>query len=522
MKKIFKISSLILAFTALTACDDYVEVEPIGPVSNNYFNSPEEYDSALIGAYDMLQTTFWNVLTATIASDDIVAGGDASNYDQPTLQDVDQMVHTASSNVQLRDIWQLMYAGMNRANYVLEFKDKIDFDGKESIIAQAYFLRAYYTFELAKWYGNIPLLTETRGDTRRIVDKRVLFGDQYVVDRSEDIAAVYSLIEEDLKEAIPNLPVTQDMVYKATKGAAQALLGKVYLYHGSFDATKFALAAEQLDAVINSGQYSLAQGAEFQKIWDVEGENGPGSVFEVQYTSVEGAGWGCIICSEGNYIPKFTAPRSPYNGDTYIAGWGFVLPTPMLVDAFKEGDARKELSILDMAGENYTESRGNTGYFNKKYLGTKENDANRTGSDPLNYTNNYRAIRYADVLLMSAEAHAQSGGAKGADYLNEVRARAFGDNSQDYTAAEGDLLEAIYNERRVELSGEGHRFFDLVRTNKAKAAFDAFNEWVATQDEEIGHMPVQYKENKNEIFPIPLVELELANAVDKWKQNPGY
>jgi hypothetical protein len=227
--------------------------------------------------------------------------------------------------------------------------------------------------------------------------------------------------------------------YVITEHAAQALLGKVFLYHGTFDAEKFGDAATQFNKVIESNNYTLVP--EYKNIFTNENENNEESIFEVQYTSVEGAGWGCIICSEGNYIPKFTAPRSPYNGDTYIAGWGFVLPTPMLVDAFKDGDARKELSILDMAGENYTESRGNTGYFNKKYLGTKENDANRTGSDPLNYTNNYRAIRYADVLLMSAEAHAQSGGAKGADYLNEVRARAFGDNSQDYTAAEGDLLD---------------------------------------------------------------------------------
>ena len=185
MKNIFKITSLFIAFAALTtACDDYVEVEPIGPVSDNYFNSQEEYESALIGAYDMLQTTFWNVLTGMIASDDIVAGGDSSNYDQPTLQDIDQMVHTQSSNNQIRDIWNLMYAGMNRANYILEFQNKLDFDGKENIIAQAYFLRAYYAFELAKWYGNIPLLTETRGETTRIANKRVLFGDQYVINRA--------------------------------------------------------------------------------------------------------------------------------------------------------------------------------------------------------------------------------------------------------------------------------------------------------------------------------------------------
>jgi hypothetical protein len=123
---------------------------------------------------------------------------------------------------------------------------------------------------------------------------------------------------------------------------------------------------------------------------------------------------------------------------------------------------------------------------------------------------------------MSAEAHAQSGGAKAADYLNEVRERAFGNSSKDYTAGEGALLDAIYKERRIELSGEGHRFFDLVRTNKAKSAFDTFNAWVATQDEEIGHMPVDFTEEKNELFPIPLVELELANAVERWGQNEGY
>ena len=159
MKKIFKITSLFIAFTAAVACDDFTDVAPIGPVSNDYFNTQEEYENALIGAYDMLQATFWNVLTATIASDDIVAGGDAGNYDQPTLQDVDQMIHNQSSNVQLRDVWQLMYAGMNRANFILEFKNKTAFEGKDEIIAQAYFLRAYYAFELAKWYGDIPLLT---------------------------------------------------------------------------------------------------------------------------------------------------------------------------------------------------------------------------------------------------------------------------------------------------------------------------------------------------------------------------
>jgi len=523
MKNLLRIASLFSILSISIACEDYIDVEPIGPVSNNYFNKAEDYEKALIGAYDMLQTTFWSVLTASIASDDIIAGGDAANYDQPTLQDVDQMIHTEETYVQLREIWQLMYAGMNRANFVLEYKDKIDFEGKEEIIAQAYFLRAYYAFELAKFYGDIPLLTEDRSGLKRIANRRVLYGDQNSVNRVGSIAEVYSLIEEDLKEAIPNLPVTQDLPYEVSKGAAQALLGKVYLYHATYDSDKFQLAAEALEEVINSGAYSLAEGTDFQNLWEEVGENGSGSVFEVQYTSVEGAGWGCIICSEGNYNPKFNAPRSPYNGTKYIAGWGFSIPTPMLYESFEEGDMRRDLSILDLRSETgYSESRANTGFFNKKYIATKENDASRNGSDPLNYTNNYRAIRYADVLLMAAEANAQIGDAKAEDYLNEVRARAFGDDSHNYKAEEGELIQAIYDERRVELSGEGHRFFDLVRTGKAKAAFDVFNTWVNTQAPEIGHEPINFIEDKNEIFPIPLVELELANAKERWGQNPGY
>ena len=105
---------------------------------------------------------------------------------------------------------------------------------------------------------------------------------------------------------------------------------------------------------------------------------------------------------------------------------------------------------------------------------------------------------------MAAEAEAQSGGSNAEDYLNQVRERAYGDKSHDYKSSEGALLDVIYQERRKELAGEGHRFFDLVRTKKAAAAIDGFTA------------------NKNEIFPIPLIELELALAQDRWKQNPGY
>lgn len=502
-----RIVLIILAFTTfqfIGCSDDFVEVEPAGSNADNFFNSQADYESALIGAYDILQATFWNVLVDIIASDDYAAGGDSFNYDQPTLQNINLMIQTPSDENQLRDIWGLMYAGLNRANYVLEFKDKTDFPGREQLIAEAYFLRAYFTFELVKHFGNIPLKTEDRGGVLRIADQRVIAEDEFAMTRVESIAVAYQLIEEDLKEAIQNLPVTHDLPYRATKGAAQALLGKVYLYHGTYDQSKFADAAAALNQVITSNQYVLTTGGDYTVLFDGAGENGSEAVFEIQYTGVEGASWSCITCSQGTYFPKFCGPRSPFDNPDYDAGWGFCLPSQELYDLFEDGDARRDVTFFDLrdAQDTYSQGRDDTGLFNRKYM-PRKGDRNLS-SDPLNYPQNYRAIRYADVLLMAAEAEAQSGGSNAENYLNQVRARAYGDNSHDYSGSEGDLLEAIYNERRKELAGEGHRFFDLVRTNRAATTIEGF------------------QVNKNEVFPIPLIELELANAMERWGQNTGY
>ena len=503
MKKLINIF-LCLTLITIISCDSFVEVEPDGTNADNSFNSEKEYQDALVGAYDLLQATFWNTLTSLVASDDYAAGGDSFNLDQPTLQFIDKMTVSPADENQLRDIWGLMYAGLNRANYVLENKDKTDFAGKEEVIAEAYFLRAYYTFELVKFFGNVPLKTEDRGGVLRIEDARILSEDEFTMERIADIPTAYGLIAEDLKEAIPNLPATQARPYEATKGAAQALLGKVYLYHGTYDASKFGEAATTLKQVISTDQYSLTTGDDYTNMFEIEGENGSEAVFEIQYSSAMAASWTNINGSNGTYFPKFNGPRSPYNDDVFDAGWGFCLPSVELYDLFDDTDVRRDVTFYDLREEQdrYSQGRDDTGLFNRKYMPRLE--PKRAGSDPLNYDNNYRAIRYADVLLMAAEAEAQSGGTNAEDYLNQVRARAYGDNSKDYTASEGALLDAIYTERRKELAGEGHRFFDLVRTKKAAGAIDGFTE------------------NKNEIFPIPLIELKLALAEERWGQNPGY
>ncbi|WP_299366267.1 RagB/SusD family nutrient uptake outer membrane protein [Winogradskyella sp.] len=524
MKKILKLKYVwVLFLFATSSCDDFVEVDPIPVTSDDFFNTPEEYEDALIGSYDLLQATFWNVLTSVVASDDFIAGGDAASIDQPTLQNVNLMNHTPADNNQLRDIWTLMYAGLNRTNFLLQNENKLDFEGRDEIIAQGYFLRAYYTFELAKFYGNVPLKVENRDGVDRIVNQPVIPGEQFTMGRTASIAAIYGLIEEDLKEAIPNLPLTQDLPYEITKGAAQALLGKVYLYHGTFDQTKFSDAASVLNEVINSGQYSLVTGEDYTNLFTIDGENGPESVFEIQYTNVEGAGWECITCSEGTYFVQFNGPRSPYNDPVYASGWGFNLPTPQFYEIFDEDESmRRDITILDLRelaaledNSVYSPANEDTGFYNHKYVPRKADLGESVAQ--LTHPQNYRSIRYADVLLMAAEAEAESGGSNATDYLNQVRARAYGDNSHDYNASEGSLLDAIYLERRKELAGEGHRFFDLVRSGRAQ---DAFNTYNTTKPE--GFTTVNFETNKNELFPIPLIELELAQAIDRWGQNPGY
>ncbi|TRO67520.1 RagB/SusD family nutrient uptake outer membrane protein [Christiangramia sabulilitoris] len=481
---------LAFAFLALVGCsDDFVDVPSEDENSEDYFNTPEEYDLALVGAYDLLQATYLNVMLGEIASDNTLAGGESAT-DVPGIQEIDDMVHTPV-NAQLRDIWSWMFAGVNRANYVLEFQDNIDFAGKNEIIAQARFLRAYYYFELVKWFGDVPLA----------IDSRIQFGDQFDIPRAPK-SEVYALIEQDLMFAAANLPATQAEKGRITSGAAQALLGKAYLYQN-----KFGEAASAFEPVIN-GPYSLVEDYEF--IFEPEGENNAESIFEVQYTDKEGAGFGCLQCSEGNVAVGFNGVRNisypPNFEGGFDSGFSFNVPVQEVVDLFTEDDIRKDVAILDIeahaaeTGATYATGFEHTGYFNRKYI-ARRGDLN-TGDANLTNPNNYRAIRLADVLLMAAEANFKKSAAdedKARAYLNLVRERA---ELDPVTLSGNALLEQIYEDRRLELVGEGHRFFDLVRTGRAAAAIDGF------------------QTGKHELFPIPAIEIELAG--NNWQQNPGY
>lgn len=490
MKKYIIKSSVIVALSLLitTSCsDEFVDVDPVYSLdSENYFNSESDYNNALIGAYDMLHSSYINVLMGEIASDNTLSGGEAAT-DTPGIQQVDEMTHTAV-NANLKNLWDWMFAGVQRCNYILEFKDKTDFANKNQVIAETRFLRAYYHFELVKWFGGIPL----KGD------KRFSLNDEKTIPRSS-VDDVYASIESDLNFAIQYLNPSAAQTGRATKGAAQALLGKAYLYQN-----KFTAAATVLDQLIATNTYSLV--ANYNAIFEHSGENGPESVFEIQYTDAQGADFGCLQCSEGNVAVGFNGIRN-YAGPFFDGGYSFNVPTQEAYNSFEVGDNRKNVAILDIeawaTANNATFGTGykHTGFYNRKYLARK-GDTN-IGDQNLTNPNNYRSIRYADVLLMAAEAHNRSGNdTKAKDYLNRVRRRAFGDNNHDITATGTALTDFIWNERRVELMGEGHRFFDLVRTGKAAEKITGFTP------------------NKNELFPIPFEEIQFSNG--NWQQNPGY
>ncbi|NLP57098.1 RagB/SusD family nutrient uptake outer membrane protein [Lutibacter sp. B1] len=488
------IVTVLLAIT-ISCTDDFVE-RPVeySIDSENYFNSKEEYESALIGAYDLLQSTAINVLMSEIASDNSLCGGN-SPTDVPAYQQIDDMIHTPVNDM-LKKSWDFMFAGVQRCNYILEFKDKTDFEGKDQIIAETRFLRAYYHFELVKWFGGIPMKENARFTP----------GDETSIPRSS-VSEVYASIYEDLNYASEHLSATPSQEGRATKGAALALLGKAYLYEASYtdQSEKYKLAASALQKVINSGDYMLV--SDFGEIWEMDGENGPESVFEVQYTDVEGASYGQEQYFEGNVMVGYSGPYG-YEGPLFTSGNNFNLPVQEVVDAFEEGDLRKDVTILDMiswmaeTGATYTIQHENTFYFNRKYIPRKRSE-NAALDLKLTNPNNYRAIRYSDVLLMAAEAYSKSGNdGKATEYLNQVRDRAFGDQNHRITYSGSNLYNAILAERRVEFAGEGLRFFDLVRTGRAVQEIDGF------------------MANKNELFPIPLEEIQFSNG--NWSQNPGY
>lgn len=509
MKKYFKVSVCIGLLIFSVSCKKYLDKTPENAfqiTALDYLKTASDYQTMEVSVYTPLQWLNQLVPIGDIASDNAVAGGESAS-DVLDLQQIDDYTLTPVNGT-LSNIWQYAYEGINRANYLTQYKtanpsgQTIDFAGKDAMYGEVYFLRAFYYFTLVKMYGDVPLFT----------DKRLDISATGTIKRSPK-ASVYLAIENDLNAAIGVLPLTQTQAGRPTKYAAQALLGKVYLYQQKYDS-----AATVLQSVISANAFSLVNN--FASIFLKSGENGPESVFEIQYSS-DGANSYAGAPPEqgpGNYQVQQCGVRNLVATSSlmpYASGYSTNLPTQDLANAYSAADQREAATCLDIAAYaaanptwNITYQVApykNTGLYSQKYQPYIGQDATSGGAFQLNYPNNYRTIRYADVLLMAAEALNKSASANDAmaqTYLNQVRRRAFqvSDASHDVTSTGSALYAAILNERRLELAMEGERFFDLVRTGQAASVITGFT---------VG---------KNELFPIPQQEITVSGLT----QNPGY
>ena len=493
MKNFNYILSMAIIILVASSCKKFVDYKPSEDyqiTADDYLKSQDDYQKMVIGTYSPLQWIWANTVIGDVASDNAVSGGENAT-DQLGFQQIDDY-QIVANNSYLTEAWKSCYEGINRANYLEENKAKLDFTGKDALYGEVYFLRAFYYFELVKMFGDVPLF----------VDKRLSVSDSKNYQRTPK-AAVYTQIEKDLADAIAVLPITNIQKGRVTKYAAQALLGKVLLYQ-----EKFTEAAAMLENVVN-GPFSLVPN--FGDIFLQAGENGTESVFEIQYSNASPFyDWSNPGRGQGNLAVQVCGIRNLTGNSPYGQGWSTNLPTANLAAAFAAGDKRKGVTVLDIeAYKTANPSFGitylvapykNTGLYNQKYLPRK---GETSGQVELNYLNNFRTIRYADVLLMAAEANNRASAtndSKAQTYLNKVRQRAFGDMLHDISATGAALKQAIWDERRVELAMEGDRFFDLVRTGQAASKITGFV---------VG---------KNELFPIPQQEIDISGLT----QNNGY
>lgn len=493
----------ILLFTASLlsgACSkSFLEVKPTGTnLEANYYRNQTEAFNGLIAVYDVVGWQGGGFVTKTATmdagSDDHFAGGGGPN-DITDFQVFSNYTLNPATGPQ-GELWKAGFSGIFRANVLLEKLPDVPMDEnlKKRYVAECKFLRAFFYFDLVRLFKNVPLFT-TPVSTK----------DMYNVTQAspED---VYKQIEQDLKDAaaetnLPDQVTVSTEGGRATKGAVHALLGKVYLFEKNW-----AAAATELQEVNGTpGQMNAKYGyqllSNFADLWQASAvlKFNSESIFEVAHSSMSGGGWSCIACTEGNVLNIISGPRSYTltTGSTapgFEAGYGFLIVTQDLATTMK-GDPRFNATIIDMdslvtaGAATYGASYNNTGFFLRKYVGYKAWESTGPGDIPLNFPQNLYEIRLADTYLMEAEALANSGdnglaGSRAYALLNAVRARV-GLTPLPAT------LDNIYKERRLELAGEGHRWFDLVRWGKAADILG----------------PRGFVAGKNEILPVPLLEL---------------
>jgi len=537
MKNLFLI---ILGLFVFASCsEDFLDTQKIGEQTVETFY---QTDAQAIMAANACYAPLWHYRYVSssfalnnIATDDAVKGSEPGDMD--AITDLENFMILPSNTI-INWKYPRIFEGVNKCNQVI-----YNLEGKEypeltpeiqaRVIAEAKFLRAFYYFDGVRTWGGLP-----------IIEKPLQLNEMNLTRNT--IAEVYDFIEADLKAAEAVLPEKSEYAAedlgRATKGAAQALLVKVCVYQASegyegkdfYDASKWAEAKVWAEKLFASGEYSLYEGF-YGDIFDEIGENGPESIFEIQFTETESNG--DTYNNNGNFTTVFTMPRGPW-------GWGLMQPTYDLYAEFEQGDPRRDASITNSlayiaeeiaygAPATTTVSDDRTGLHNlKNYLKPNERPIVNYKNSPVNE----RVIRLSDVYLMYAEACYHTGDEANARlYVNKVRERARGGNNAvlpDVTASGEALLEAIYHERRVELCLENHRFFDLIRWGRLEKEVktdgylvgtiitEVNGEYVIESDGNAPFKATQLNMNTHWLMPIPQSEIDFTGGVIT--QNPGY
>lgn len=497
---------LLAIFYAFSGCSkNFLDRDPQGQYTQDDYPYPGgsgPYDTYLFGAYSELRS--FNVhsqsfiCAVSIRSDDADKGSTPADGGANALG-MDNFPVTPDNGF-TNTLWLGYYSLINKSNIALDqIKNNAAIEAtpevKTQSEAEARFLRGYGYFTLVRLFGRVPLIDSIFSDPAA----------QSNVPQSE-ATAIYSFIENDLQFAAANLPPNWDpkFVGRATAGAANGLLAKVYLTE-----KKWSQSMATADLVINSGQYDLS--TPYTKIFGEDGENSRESVFEVQATASA-----AIPTANGVQYAQVQGVRG---GGDWNLGWGWNTPGTALVAAYEPGDPRKNRTIMftsnsdttykSIYGEEIPVGLPNPRYNNKVYTNPAMRAliGNKGG-----YWMNVRIIRFADVVLMYAEAANEMGNTGEAlAKLEMVRARArTGNNSilpKVTTTDQDSLREAIHHERRIELAMEQDRFFDLVRWGVAAEALH-----------EAGK--ANFNNNRDNLLPIPQVQIDLSKGV--LTQNPGY
>lgn len=467
---------IILILNINYGCKKFVDLSsPTVVRTDQFFKTQADITAAVTGMYNSLRGYYNSFyIVAEIPSDNTQANG----YTLPQLP-MDQLTWVVNSSDVFNN-WSSSYASIARANIILDKIDAVSMaeDLKEQYKGEAKFIRALMYFNLVRFFGNIPLIVH------EIKTEEEAYSYPQVPEQD-----VYKQITTDLKEAIAVLPATYsaDKIGKVTKGAARSLLGKVLVTN-----KQYADAIPILENVINAGNYSLL--TDYATVFDTKNKNNAETIFSVQYLGNSGYG-------EGS---QFSITFAPFgSGEDITSGGqpaGANEGTLDLYNAFETGDLRKNVAIARFAL---------TGaYYTRKYL-----DKPIAGNEG---DNNWIVIRYADVLLLYAEAVNETGATGNAFApLNEVRSRA---GLSILSGLDQDALRtAIQIERRVELCFEGHRWFDLLRTGTMLSVMAAYKEKYSDAG---GYDVKNYAVTPNKIlFPIPFNEISLNN---KLIQNNGY